>query len=89
MILIADNTMTQQKFPIGTKVVIADIVQQYPYLVTNHKAIVECTYAQAYGGNDYQSYQLYIPILNQSFFWYPEEYLSLAPDEGADTEEHF
>ena len=81
--------MSQQKFPSGSIVVIASTLPDNPHLVAGYEAVVECTYAQAYGGDDYQSYQLYIPTINESLFWYPEEYLSLPSDKGSHAEEHY
>jgi hypothetical protein len=65
-----------QKFPVGVKVKIAkDLGKFMSHFKSDVEAIVEHTYAHAYGGNDVYSYSL---IINgSSTAWYYENQLTL------------
>lgn len=67
-----------QKFPVGTRVRIADdLGQSMSHFRKGCEATVEYTYAHMFGGDDVKSYSLMFDN-GESSCWYDEEQLTLA-----------
>ena len=73
----ASVTPDGQKFPIGTRVRVSDVMPKSMshFSGAGRTATVEYTYAQMYGGSDVKSYSLVFDDGGSSA-WYPEELLT-------------